>query len=257
MGSRRGFLKSLFAGGAGAVAAGWATVGKAKPTKQLAEDRPNCLLAEQGEVWTLVDPDRTKLPVQRIEVQLDFEPAVTWEYPLTAEEMVERGLIQGIRKPDGTLEIGDYPAGTRMFSAQRRVFPRMTEKELRADYALQQEGLRPLASAGQLIDVTETTTSDDLMEREKKRDAIIVKSDTTTPFDKILRNRMTNCYVGWQPGDSFGQNRRIIPPGAGEPRGIFAVLRTPTVVQYALGVCEFETTSANMIIQAPARALFG
>jgi hypothetical protein len=246
MGTRRGFLKSLFGGAAASVA--WATTAKAEPTKEL---RPNVLLAERDEVWTLRDPDRTKLPVRRIEVQLDFEPAVTWEYPQTAEELVEAGHIQGIKMPDGKLEISGYPAASRMFNAQRRVYPRMTEDELRADYALQQKGHRPLSRAGQLIDVTNKPGMQATLEEvERERSAIIAHPDQDTPFEVIICNRMTNAFIGWD-GKRWGGKR------PGDPHGVYAVINTPSVIQYAIGVSEFETTSANMLIQAPARALFG
>ena len=215
MGSRRGFLKSLFAG-AGAVAA-WSTVAKAEPTRKL--ERPNCLLAEQDEVWTL--DNGVKLPVRRIEVELDFQPAVTWEI-----------------REDGRV-------------IRRVVIPRLTERELRVSSALRQKGHRPLYSREHLLPKP-GMTMDDL---DAERDIIVSsEGDTVTPLADLLRERMSDCHDAWNAGGwaSF--------PGEGgarlDPKGAFVVIGTPDETQYGIGITGYEITSEAMLIQAPARVLF-
>ena len=233
MSTRRGFIASLFT--APAAVAAWSTVAKAEAVKEL---RPNCLLAEQSEVWTLADG--FKLPVRRIEVQLDFEPAVTWEFTPPKEWFESRGhkTESGFHHKPTALSFM-----SRMLTAQRRVFPRFTEKELRADYSLQKEGHGPLDRAGQLVDLSDQMTYDQLQDIDKRRVAIVERDDDT-PFETVLRHRMTNCWLGFN-----GNGRR--------PLGVYTVLTTPTQVWYVLGVSEFEVTSANMLLQVPAKSLFG
>jgi hypothetical protein len=242
MSDRRGFLKSLFA--APVAVAAWATVAEAKEPKKL--ERPNCLLAERDEVWTLADD--FELPVRRIEVRLDFEPAVTWQFVPSPEQMAEWG----------------YPEGTNpVHLIQRRVFPRMTEEELRIDSALQRRGHNPLRSPKQLVDVGHNDLG--LLPGEAET---FVK-DTDTPFEEILRNRMTNAWLGYRPARTLGRPARdFVPTGrredgflpkreTPEPFGVLAILQTPTRTEYAIGVSEFPATSGDMLIQAPAASLFG
>lgn len=247
MADRRGFLKSLFT--APAAVAAWATVAKAKastdPPKKL--EKPNCLLAEQDEVWTL--NDGFQLPVRRIEVKLDFHPAVTWEFGPSPEELVSKGVIQSVEQ---------YSNALRAATVRRRVFPRFTEFQLRVDYALQQKGHRPLATPQQVQAAEDYKSSYD-MDRDRDNVVRYVRDEDKTPFETILRNRMTNCWLGWRPGETTGPTRghRTVEPGTSDPYGVFAVFHTPESDLYALGVSGYRATSANMLIQAPASSLFG
>jgi hypothetical protein len=221
MSDRRGFLKSLFT--APVAVAAWATVAKAEAPKKLS--RPNCLLAEQDEMWTLAKG--TRLPVRRIEVQLDFQPAVTWEI-----------------REDGRV-------------IRRVVIPRLTERELRVSSALRKAGHSPLYSNRQLVPLTGMTL-DDL---DAERDTIIdSKGDTETPLADLLRERMSDCYDAWAQ-----QAPKWIPePDKGhhkdgfvhEARGAFVVIDAPEGKQFGIGVTQYEITSSAMLIQAPAQVLF-
>lgn len=216
MGSRRGFLKSLF--GAPVAAAAWATVAKAETPKKL--ERPNCLLAEQDEVWTL--ESGVEIPVRRIEVRLDFMPAVTWEI-----------------RHEG-----------RVF--RRVVIPRLTERELRVSKALRNKGHDPLYSSRQLVPVK---TVDEMKDYDEAR-SIIVSSegDTATPLADLIRERMDDCLTAWNAG---GWAYSPTPEGGRpEPQGAFVVIETPEATQYGIGVTGYTITSDAMLIQAPAGVLF-
>jgi len=246
---RRGFIKSLFAG-AGAVAA-WSTVAKAAPKPQALERQgngkpaSNLLLAEQDEVWTLVDG--SKLPVRRIEVQLDFTPAVTWQFLPTDEMLRKWGYHVGPPMLGGPPAI--YPEDGAMKRVQRRVFARFTEEQLRADYVAQKAGFDPVSTAAQLQKVSRG----DLVKALEEKRAKVIAEDNATPFDEILRHRMTNCFIGWKPTRPEVYKSHDEWP---DPHGVFLVVRGPTTL-YALGVSEFPASSKNMLIQAPAAAIFG
>jgi hypothetical protein len=241
MADRRGFLRSLFT--APAAVAAWATVAKAEKPKEMA--KPNCLLAEQDEVWTLADG--FKIPVRRIEVKLDFHPAVTWEVGPSPEELVAKDVIK---------TVDDYSQALRAATVRRMVFPRFSEFQLRLDYHLQKMGHDPIGRPQQVKDASEYKTYAQL---DMERDEVVqyIERGDKTPFETILRNRMTNCWLGWQPGELMGPNRRITEAGTSDPHGVFAVFNSPGSTLYTLGVSGYRITSANMLLQAPASSLFG
>lgn len=232
---RRGFIKSLFAGGA-AVAA-WSTVAKASSPQVLerqgnGQPRPNLLLAQQDEVWTLVDGIQT-LKVRRIEIQLDFIPAITWQFRPTDEMLRKWG----------------YNLDGAMKRVQRCIFARFTEEQLRADFVAQKAGFSRVTTSYELQKVGK----DQMFKSLDEKRALVLAQDDDTPFDEILRHRMTNCWLGWKPTRAeVYENTKEWP----EPHGVFLVVRGP-VTQYALGVSEFPASSKNMLIQAPASAIFG
>lgn len=221
MSTRRGFLQSLFA--APVAAATWATVAKAETTKKL--ERSNCLLAEQDEEWTL--ENGVRLPVRRIEVRLDFQPAVTWE-------IRDNGMV-----------------------IRRLVIPRLSERELRVSSALRKKGHAPLYSRHQLRPRPDMTL-DDL---DAERDIITsTEGDTDTPLVDLLRERMSDCYEAWA-----NQASKWIPePEKGHYKdgfvhpahGSFVVIDTPEGRQYGIAVTDYKISSEAMLIQAPAGVLF-
>jgi len=194
----------------------WAKVSQAEEPKQLSKDRPNCLLAEADETWTL--EDGIVLPVRRIEMRLDFEPSITWMVdPYQVDEANRSAAL-------------DRP---------RLVFNRLTEGQLRELYAHEYHGI-PLPRPGDRREESNAT----YQARREERIAAITALSKSVDFAVVIRDRMTKT---WMASNYRGK----------EPKGVFAIIESPAVKHYILGVTPFRITSANLIIQAPARVVFG
>jgi len=215
----------------------WAKVSQAEEPKQLSKDRPNCLLAEADETWTL--EDGITLPVRRIEMRLDFEPAVTW--------MVDPKRVELDHEGSDSIPVLDGVSPWNM-RTPRFVFNRLTEEQLRdiharklldvSDYygrARKPGTLRSWDPEGAAKEVSYRKDREVMEARVSEVMASLDMAD-------VIRGRMTETWMASKAAD---------------PKGVFAIIESPAVKHYILGVTPFRITSANLIIQAPARVVFG
>ncbi len=214
---RRGFLAALVTAPAAAAAA-WASVTKAEPQKELArpDETPACTLNERDEIWTL--EDGTMIPVHCINMTLDFEPLLTW-----TENPDDQFNLSGKQTPpppkpfQSSKPVIRFPA--------RMVFSRIDENMLQQSHFWVDE-IKP------------HPRSNSKAHRENLEAAI-----AATSIEDMVRRRLGTTLHGSKFKDA-------------DPQGVVAVIHTPDKIWYSIAVVPVRMTSANLVLQAPARAIF-
>ena len=214
---RRGFLASLVA--APAAVAGWASVTRAEPQKEFGtagDNQPACTLNEQDEVWTL--EDGTKIPVHCINMTLDFEPLITWtDNPDDQFNLSGKQTAPPLKPFESSKPVIRFPS--------RMVFSRIDENQLQQSHFWEGE-IKPHPRA-------------DFETHHENLKAALAATST----EEMVRRRL-------------GMYLSVSKFKDADPQGVVAIIHTPDKVWYSIAVVPVPMTSANMVLQSPARAIF-